>query len=1168
MRIARLATLLVCMYGILLAQTDRGTISGTVTDSSGAAVPDAKVTAIHVATNTTSTTVSTSSGDFTIPSLPVGEYNLRVERDGFKSSVTTAITITPGSTARVTATLAVGAVSESVQVTAAAVQLQTEDAKTSTAVSNKLVDELPLVVGGAMRSAFDLAMIAPQANRPQGTPVSGNESDKAFAIGGGQAGGYQANLDGVTILTGRYSSVQWSSVNTPSVDAITEFAVDTNGFKAEYGRAQGGVITFTSKSGTNELHGTAYEFLRNNALDARRFFEARKGIYKQNDFGFSAGGPVIIPKIYDGRNKTFFFGSMEWFRNRVGANSDRFSVPTPEMYNGDFSRWVDATGKLAPIYDPATTRLENGVQVRSPFPNNIIPSDRISPFAKAVLAQIGNKLAPNNGAAPGTSDYVRNNFINAAGTKLDPWNKWSVKGDQNFGTNDKVSFLYNRGLHEAVGGPDGFPGLPYPVTTSPNRITRQDSNVYRFTYTKVVTPTIVNYFYGGVNLYKDSNQSVAFQGGWSSKGICLKNAWNCDVNFPLIQFSDYSQWGGDAYDGSDNNVRTFGDDLTITRGKHTFKTGYVYDWTLYGGFGQQSIAGRIITDRRSTSVPGVNDVATGGGNAFASFLLGQAYGGGTENERYVGQIFRYHAFYFQDDWKISPRVTLNLGLRYEFQLPPLEKDDKWSEFDPKKPNPGADGRLGALKFAGFGDGRENSRTLTKGWYGGFGPRLGIAFQLNNKTTIRAAGARTMGFVKATTGSTHFDGAILNFTTNSTDNGITPFFVIDQGIPAYQRPPNTNPSFANGQSPAYWDNEAVRLPENLQYTLSVQRQLTNSLVLETAYNATIGTHLVAGLKNINQVPFSVLSQYPQSLLTQNINSAAAVAAGIPKPYASFNGSVAQALRPYPQYQDINTWSGHGDKSGHSTYHAMVIKLDKRYASGFTMNGSYVLSKLLTDADSYDADNRAADQYNRRLEKSIGQYDQTHNFKFNYVYELPFGKGKRWLTGGPGSWVLGGWRIGGTHIYGSGYPQQLTNGVNYNLFNGRSPAHITTYEGWVNTKDHPNWLGGDRYFNPPAGYTLDINPNQAGIQQPTNILGNATRFNPKAREPWVKEDNFSVSKSFRITESIRFDLRGEAFNAFNRPRFNPGSTDITSQTFGVVNSTLNEPRRMQLGLKVYF
>jgi hypothetical protein len=487
MRFATYALALCLVSGMAFAQSDRAVITGSVSDASGAAIPGARVTAVQTATNSTFTTVTTSAGDFTIPSAPVGEYEVRVEKEGFKAGVAKGLVLTAGGTSRVNMTLDVGAVTESIAVEASAQRVQTDDAKTSTQVSNKMVDELPLVVGGAMRSAFDLALIAPQTNRPQGTPNQGNEADKAFSIGGGQAGAYGANLDGITILTGRFNQIQWASVNTPSVDAITEFSVETNGFKAEYGRAQGGLITFTSKSGTNELHGTAYEFLRNDALDARRFFEARKGVYKQHDFGWSAGGPVYIPKLYDGRNKTFFFASMEWFRNRVGAASERFSVPTPEMYQGDFRNWVDQNGVQLPIYDPATTRPNpNGTGfIRDPFPNNIIPQNRFSAFSRALLQQVGNVAYPNNGAAPGTSDYVRNNFVNATGVRLDPWNKWSIKGDQNFGTNHKVSFLYNDGLHQIAPGSGGFPGLPYPLNN--NRVSNQDSRVYRGTYTAVIT---------------------------------------------------------------------------------------------------------------------------------------------------------------------------------------------------------------------------------------------------------------------------------------------------------------------------------------------------------------------------------------------------------------------------------------------------------------------------------------------------------------------------------------------------------------------------------------------------------------------------------------------------------------------------------------------------------
>ncbi len=1162
-----LAVLSFCALS-LWAQTDRGIISGTAADSSGAVIPDAKVTATLVNTNAVFNTVTTSTGDFTIPSLPVGIYRVRVERQGFKTYVANEVVITAGNSVSIRAVLQVGAVAETIEVNSSASQVQTENAKTQTAVSQKLVDELPLVVGGAMRSAFDLALVAPQTNRPQGTPNQGNEADKAFSIGGGQAGAYGANLDGVTILTGRFNQVQWASVNTPSIDAITEFAVETSGFKAEYGRAQGGLITFTSKSGTNEFHGTAYEFLRNNAFDARRFFEDRKGIYKQHDFGWSLGGPVVIPKLYNGRNKSFFFASQEWFRNRVGAASNRFSVPTPEMFQGDFRNWVDAAGNRLPIYDPATTRANpNGTGfVRDAFPNNQIPTGRFANFSRAVIGQASGVLTPNGGGTPGTLAYVQNNFINNSGIALDPWTKWSIKADHNFGSNDKVTFLFNDGLHERTPGASGFPGLPYPLNE--NRVYSQDSKVYRGTYTKIVTPTIVNYFYFGLNYYRDSNRALTYDQGWQAKGICLKGAWNCDVSFPIITFSDYNTWGPAALDGSDNNSRTFGNDLTIIKGSHTMKAGYLYEWVKYGGFGQQKIAGQVAGNRLSTSIPGNNNINSGGGNGFASFLLGEGFAGGTENERYIGQLYESHGMYFQDDWRVNSRLTLNLGLRYEFTRPPAEENDLFSNFDPTRPNPGANGIPGALVFSGFGEGRLNSRRIVDGWYGGWGPRFGMAYQLNNKTVIRAGAARTFGVVKAVTGSTHTEGAFLNFNISSIDNGVTPYFRVDNGLPPYINPPSTNPAFSNGQSVSFWDNDAVRLPQNYQYTLSVQRQL-GSAVFEASYNGTMGSNLVTSLKRINQVPFSALERFGRDLLSSNIGSAAAQAAGLTRPYPTFNGSVAQSLRAFPQYTDIVTGTALGDKSGHSTYHSMVLKLDQRFRSGLSFNLSYVLSKLLTDSDSYDADNSAADHYNRRLEKSIGQYDQTHSYKFNYVYDLPFGKGRSYLNSGIGAWVLGNWRISGSHQYASGYPLSFTNSTNYLVFNGRSPAHINTYEGWVQTySGDANYRGTDRYFSAPSTFAVDINAAQAGVQQPLSILGNATRYNPKAREPWLIDESFSVGKSFPFRESMRLDFRWEIFNAFNRVRFSPGSTNIEATTFGQVTSTLNDPRRMQFALKFYF
>lgn len=1142
-----------------VGQTDRGIITGTVKDSSGAVVPDADVVATNIATNVVSRTKTTGDGIYTIPALPAGKYRVRIEKSGFKASEQAETGVGASLTTNIDVALEPGQVSETIEITGEQAQLQTESPKISTQVSNKFVEELPLVVSGAVRSPFDLANITPEAKQL---------GDDRFSLGCGQGGAWGITLDGVTSGTGRFGSVQWASVNAPSLDAITEFTVDTHGFKAEYGRASGGIMTFTSKSGTNNLHGTLYEFVRNDAFDARRFFEAKRGIYKQHDFGFSVGGPVMLPRFGEGgksylsgRNKTFFFVSTELFRNRIGAGSDRFSVPTPEMYNGDFSKWVDQNGKLIPIYDPATTRLgpDGKTFIRDPFPGNIIPRSRFSPLAQRILSNTG-VLAPNiPGLTPGTSSYVRDNYINNLGTSLDPWTKFSVKIDHNFSEKNKIAFLYDYGLHETVPGPNGFAGLPGIFHNFPRNVD-QKTKVYRGNWTSIIRPTLVNYFYLGMNKFRDNNQHPNAHGGWAGRGICLGNVFDCDENFPQISFSEFSTWGGPTADGSENPAYSFGDDVTLTRGKHTFKGGYLYERLHYQGYGRQCIMGCMNFDRRNTSVPNNNNLLTGGGNSFASFLLGYAFSGATENRRIVRQQWISHSMYFQDDWKFSQKLTLNLGLRYEFTQPPLERDDKWSDFTPDKPNPAADGFPGALRFAGFGTGRENSRTLISGWHGGFGPRVGFAYSYNDKTVFRGGFSRSFGIIKTTTGSTHFDGAITIYNTPATNN-IDPSYIIDNGLPPHPVPPSINPSFSNGNSVPWWQgNEALRLPENYDWSLSMQRELGKGFVLETSYNATIGAHLISGNLRYNQLDPAYVQKYGRDILNLNINDPKVVAAGIKKPYPSFNGNAAQALRPYPQYNDINTQSGAGDHSGHSSYHAGIASLSKRYGQGVTLQSSYVFSKVITDTDTFAnvGVSSSLNHYNRRLEKSIGLLDQTHLLKINYILEMPFGKGRRWMTSGIGAAILGNWRFAGVHLYGSGTPLQFcSSAYSANIFNGRCSLTVTSYDGWIADNSNPDWRGSSRYFNRAAFPT-----------QPKDVLGNATRYNSHARTPPQYNENFSLAKTIPFGEGRRLDLRAEAFNVFNRVRFNPGSTNIDDPSFGRVTNTLNDPRRMQFAAKFYF
>jgi hypothetical protein len=955
------------------------------------------------------------------------------------------------------------------------------------------------------------------------------------------------------------------------VEALTEFTVDTNGFKAEYGQAGGGVMTFASKSGTNKLHGTVYDFLRNDAMDARGFFAKSRSVYRQNDFGFTTSGPVWIPKIYDGRNKTFFFVSYEGFRNRVGANDAILTVPTPEMYRGDFSNWVDQNNRSIPIYNPATTRPNpNGTgSIRDVFAGNQVPS---SMFSKTALdiAKFAAGVAPNRGFAPGTSGYVRENYIVTGGTEIKPTDKWSVKGDQIFGANHRVGFLWNTTQFRQKPGENGPPGLPIPLWNG--QLTAWDTEAFRGTHDWTITSTMVNHVSFAKNTFTKNAFSANVDQNWKDK-VCVKNVVDCNQNFPTVAFTEFSTWGAASYNGTNQPGWGLKDDLSYIRGSHTFKFGFQYQDQNANGFGQQNIAGGIDFSFLSTSIPGQTSFPASGGNSFASFLLGEAFAGRTETIRDTAQKFPYYGLYAQDDWRITRKLILNLGLRYDFTQPPVNGKDEYSDFNPTRPNPGADGYPGALWFAGFGPGRENRRSLVPGWYGGFGPRIALAYTPDNKTTFRTGFGRSFSRVTAVQGSGHYDGFIGNYTFSNASQGVQPTFRLDEGLPSYILPPSIDPAFSNLNDVSWWQGQdATRAPENLFWTFTVQRQMASNTVLEIGYNASIGTHLQSGILRFNQVPSAtwdrLAAQYGSAqavaLLNSDINSATARNAGIPLPYPSFATqrlrTVAQALRPYPQYQNIATGPQNGDKSGHSSYHALIIKADRRFSQGMTFHWNYVFSKLMTDSDTYFANSATAaqDHYNRRVEKSIGQYDQTHTLKFSTIYDLPFGKGRKWLTQGFLTHVLGGWRLAGIQVYSSGFPIALARNNPLPIFNGITRPTIDTYENWRGP------IAGDK-FDPNVDRFLK--PANQFPAQPVGF-GNATRYNPKVRSFWNQTENVSLAKTFPIGESVRIDLRGEAFNLFNRTVFGTGSTNLNAGNFGQVTNQVNDPRQMQVGLKIYW
>ena len=733
-------------------------------------------------------------------------------------------------------------------------------------------------------------------------------------------------------------------------------------------------------------------------------------------------------------------------------------------------------------------------------------------------------------------------------------------------------------------GPDGPATLPGNYTNYNDL--RQYSDVVRFSWDWTFSPTQLNHFFaGGNNWRQNHNPPQEYTGNWQGK-FCLTNVPNCNENLVNL-FSggtsdNYSTWGGQADNGSENTVYSYNDDFTWIHGKHTLKFGGMYQLNHSNGFGRQCEAGCIGFSYEEPGLAGATN-PNSGSNAFASALLGLADSGQIDTVRFIGQQFYYFAGYFQDDWKVTPKLNFNIGVRWDANLPPTGLDDRWTDFSPTTMNPV--GVPGAVLFAGTCQGCVGTRTLADFWNKGYGAHVGLAYSWDAKTVIRASYARSYGSLVSVSGSTHNSGYTLTQTDSNTSNGIIPTYTVDQGFPPYTVPPFINPAVSNGTNVAWFQgNETTKLPAYDNIYFSLQRQFSGSMILEAAYNGVMGEHLQAELLDYNQINPKYLTAFgtvAQSTIVLNslVGSATANAAGVFAPFPTFNSlwgsraTVAQALRPFPQYNVIDTYAGQGDHSGHSTYHSGQLKFQKRLSHGLTLQTSYVFSKILTDSDTAWGVAYAADQFNRGLEKSIGQFDVTHDFKFAAVYDLPFGRGQQYLTHGPAAWVVGNWRISSINLYSSGTPVAISTSYTLPIYapgdSGatRLPPYVTSYTGW-----QPSYSGSfnpqtDNFFVP---YGTGPFPLQ-GSGTALNSIGNDTRFNPKLRMFPNLNENMSLTKSFPIREKMRVEFRAEAFNVFNRVRFGTGSTQLQNAQFGVLvgaGSQINTPRNLQLALKFYF
>lgn len=1015
------------------------------------------------------------------------------------------------------------------------------------------------------RNVFGLVALVPGVV-PGGQSGTTPTGTNPFAWGNYQIGGGQSNqsasyLDGAPLNTvyGNLTSL------VPTQDAIQEFRVQTNNLGPEFGHLAGGAINLTTKSGTNALHGSVYEFLRNRSLNANTFFNNRAGVtrpaFTQNQYGANAGGPII-------RDKTFFFGSWEGFRLRQGV-SYVYSVPTDAMRTGDFSNVRNAAGAVVPIYDPLTTcgqynnapcakdAAGNDIITRQPFPGNVIPANRIDPAAKVLT----ERWARANG--PGLPNTNVNNYTANASV-----------GGNNDQYNGRVDHAFSEKNHMFVRYTYwtnlNLPIDPYKTQTCVDRCTEAfNNNQAVVADTWSLSPTVLLDL--RLSFTRFSYDRTALTQGYDLTQLGWPASMNNQVVVRVLPQANVTGYNGVfSTNGTGstivdrNDTYSLAPSMTKIWGSHTLRFGAEIRRSTHNYYQQNSPSGRFNFDALMTSSNPFN--AAGTGNGFASFLLGYAASGGVNQNAFIAGQIIYRGFYIGDQWRATSRLTLNYGLRYEQMGPWSERYDRLSVLQPSVPNDvasAATGRQVMGKLALVNSQDNPSRNNQKLGHL-FSPRFGLAYRLDNKTVIRTGygifylpNDVRWNMVPNNDAVNSFDNPF-----NGTLNGsLTPLDVLANPFPNGLLPtPGRNPDLQKiiiGQSVSgaiYNDPYAYAQ----QWNFDVQRELPGGFALSVAYAGSKGVHLLGPDQQLDQLPpeFMSLGSRLQDLVPNPFFGTATIGT-LAQPRVAYG----QLLRPYPQYTGFLMKN---PTNRNSIYHSGQINVEKRFGRGGNIVGAYTWAKLISDTDTVSGwlepgsgYGNVQNHYNIRGERGLALYDTAHRAVISYIVDLPFGKGQP--LGGNVSGVIdklvSGWGINGVTTLQSGNPLPVSVAVNTsNSFGGGQ---------------RPNRTGLPAEREGSAQQRLDQWFNTAAFSVPAPFtFGNAARTMPDVRSHGIANFDFTLFKNTKITERVNLQFRTEVFNLFNRTRFGYPGTAIGQPQFGVVSGQLNDPRLIQFALRLFF